>query len=250
MLNNLTNFFNLIVGRRIKTTLEPTDLIAVGTKQSPALGDYKPTAIQFSDLQAQLGGGGGSISLTTTGTSGPSTLVGSTLNVPQYQGALTLTTTGSSGVSTLIGNTLNIPNYNTGVQSVSGLDTDNTDPLNPIINIAVDGATITGDGTPGNPLVSAGITPSVPLSTNEIIFDNNYIYYTSSTPTTGNITEDLTNAQLGLVQKIYHQDVSGLVVPAGWVLIGAGIYSLTDLNIIYAEWTGGTRVEFWITQEA
>lgn len=294
MLNNLTNFFNLIVGRRIKTTLEPTDLIAVGTKQSPALGDYKPTAIQFSDLQAQLGGGGGGISLTTTGTSGPSTLVGSTLNVPQYQGALTLTTVGSSGVSTLIGNTLNIPNYNTGVQSVSGLntdntdplnpvieisvdgvtitgdgtpgnplvgspagvvsvtglDTDNTDPLNPIINIAVDGATITGDGTPGNPLVSAGITPSVPLSTNEIIFDNNYIYYTSSTPTTGNITEDLTNAQLGLVQKIYHQDVSGLVVPAGWVLIGAGIYSLTDLNIIYAEWTGGTRVEFWITQEA
>jgi hypothetical protein len=56
MLNNLTNFFNLIVGRRIKTQLEDSDLIAVGTKQSPALGDYKPTAIKFSDLQAQLGG--------------------------------------------------------------------------------------------------------------------------------------------------------------------------------------------------
>jgi hypothetical protein len=41
-----------------------------------------------------------------------------------------------------------------GVQSVTGLDTDNTDPLNPIINISVDGATITGDGTPLNPLVS------------------------------------------------------------------------------------------------
>lgn len=54
MLNNLTNFFNLIVGRRIKTQLEPSDLIAVGTKQSPALGDYKPTAIKFEDLQAQL----------------------------------------------------------------------------------------------------------------------------------------------------------------------------------------------------
>ena len=57
MLNNLTNFFNLIVGRRIKTQLEPSDLIAIGTKQSPALGDYKPTAITFEDLQAQLGGG-------------------------------------------------------------------------------------------------------------------------------------------------------------------------------------------------
>jgi hypothetical protein len=56
MLNNLTNFFNLIVGRRIKTKLEDSDLIAVGTKQSPALGDYKPTAITFADLQSQLGG--------------------------------------------------------------------------------------------------------------------------------------------------------------------------------------------------
>ena len=56
MLNNLTNFFNLIVGRRIKTQLEDSDLIAVGTKQSPNLGDYKPTAIKFSDLASQLGG--------------------------------------------------------------------------------------------------------------------------------------------------------------------------------------------------
>lgn len=57
MLNNLTNFFSIIRGRRIKRELEPSDLIAVGTKQSPALGDYKPTAITFADLQAQLGGG-------------------------------------------------------------------------------------------------------------------------------------------------------------------------------------------------
>jgi hypothetical protein len=84
MLNNLTNFFNLITGRRIKTVLEPSDLIAVGTRQSKALGDYKPTAIQFSDLQAQLGGGGGGITLTTVGTTGASTLVGNTLNIPNY----------------------------------------------------------------------------------------------------------------------------------------------------------------------
>jgi hypothetical protein len=42
-----------------------------------------------------------------------------------------------------------------GVQSVTGLDTDNTDPANPVIQIAVDGVTITGDGTAGNPLVGA-----------------------------------------------------------------------------------------------
>jgi hypothetical protein len=42
------------------------------------------------------------------------------------------------------------------VQSVTGLDTDNTDPENPIINISVDGTTITGSGTPIDPLVSVG----------------------------------------------------------------------------------------------
>ena len=93
MLNNLTNFFNLIVGRRIKTQLEPSDLIAIGTKQSPALGDYKPTAIKFSDLQAQVGG----------------------------------------------------------LQSV-----------------AVDGVTITGDGTPGNPLVAS--IPSTGVNYSNVVF--------------------------------------------------------------------------------
>ena len=40
------------------------------------------------------------------------------------------------------------------VQSVTGLDTDNTDPLNPIVQIAVDGVTVTGDGTAANPLIA------------------------------------------------------------------------------------------------
>ena len=44
----------------------------------------------------------------------------------------------------------------TGVQSVTGLSTDNTDPLNPVVQISVDGTTVTGDGTLGNPLVAAG----------------------------------------------------------------------------------------------
>jgi hypothetical protein len=40
-----------------------------------------------------------------------------------------------------------------GVQSVTGLNTDNTDPTNPIVDISVDGTTITGAGTPVSPLV-------------------------------------------------------------------------------------------------
>ncbi|HZP06803.1 MAG TPA: hypothetical protein VFB43_18025 [Terracidiphilus sp.] len=59
------------------------------------------------------------ISLTTTGTSGAATLTGAVINIPQYQCALTLTTTGTSGAATLSGCTLNIPQY-TGGGGVSG----------------------------------------------------------------------------------------------------------------------------------
>lgn len=41
---------------------------------------------------------------------------------------------------------------NNGVQSVTGLDTDNTDPQNPVVKIAVDGTTIVGFGTLASPL--------------------------------------------------------------------------------------------------
>lgn len=42
------------------------------------------------------------------------------------------------------------------VQSVTGLNTDNTDPQNPIVRISVDNTTITGLGTPASPLVATG----------------------------------------------------------------------------------------------
>ena len=100
MLNNLTNFFNLIRGNKIKTTPDGSDLIPLGTRDPRFDGEYQPTAITVADFVASL---------------------------PPA-----------------------------GVESVTGLNTDNTDPLNPIVEISVDGITITGDGTPGNPLVAAG----------------------------------------------------------------------------------------------
>jgi hypothetical protein len=127
MQNNISNFFNLVKGGRVKKTLAPNDMIAIGVRNPVTQSDFQPAAIFFKDLEAQIGGG------------------------------VTLTTTGTSGVSTLTGTVLNIPNYtSTGVASVTGLDTDNTDPLNPIVQISVDGTTITGDGTPGNPLIGSG----------------------------------------------------------------------------------------------
>ena len=43
-----------------------------------------------------------------------------------------------------------------GVQSVTGLNTDNSDPLNPVVEIAVDNTTIQGAGTSGVPLKATG----------------------------------------------------------------------------------------------
>lgn len=83
-----------------------------------------------------------------------------------------------------------------------------------------------------------------------IDFTENKIFNTFDTPGTGDITNDLTDAKLGIVQKIYHEDGVAPSFPAGWVLLGSGTYDITKLNIIYAEWVSGTRVEYWIVQEA
>jgi hypothetical protein len=79
------------------------------------------------------------------------------------QQTITLNTNGSGGIFTLIGIgqwsfEKNTPSGGGTVESVTGLNTDNTDPTNPIINISVDGTTITGDGTPANPLVSSSLS--------------------------------------------------------------------------------------------
>jgi len=74
------------------------------------------------------------------------------------------------------------------------------------------------------------------------------IYNSATSPETNNITDDLTGAKLGVIQKIYHNHSVAPTFPMGWVLIG-GEYVLSELNIIYAEWAGSSRVEYWVTQE-
>jgi hypothetical protein len=96
---------------------------------------------------------------------------------------------------------------------------------------------------------SGGVPSSTTATTTTINFTGQTIYYDAVTPGTGNISEDLSNAKLGLIQKIYHMDVSEPTYPAGWVLLGDAIYFTSTLNIIYAEWAGGSRVEYWYVQE-
>ena len=90
--------------------------------------------------------------------------------------------------------------------------------------------------------VTAATTGSV------ISFANPQVYNSIASPSSSNITDNLTGARIGVVQKIYHNAGTAPTVPAGWVLRGTGSYVTSTLNIIYAEWSVGTTVEYWITQ--
>ena len=84
-------------------------------------------------------------------------------------------------------------------------------------------------------------------STSTVIsFTEKTIYGTADTPLTGNLTDDLSDAKLGITQKIYHNSSIEPTVPVGWVLIGNTSYVEDVLNIIYVEWASGSRVEYWI----
>jgi hypothetical protein len=57
MLNNITNFFNLIATKKVKTQLDPTDLLAIGTKDPRFSGNYQPTLIEYANFVSGLVGG-------------------------------------------------------------------------------------------------------------------------------------------------------------------------------------------------
>lgn len=80
-----------------------------------------------------------------------------------------------------------------------------------------------------------------------ISFTEPKVYNSVLVPSISNITNDLTGAKIGIVQKIYHNHSTAPTFPAGWVKVG-GSYAVSSLNIIYCEWVSGTRVEYWIVQ--
>ena len=81
-----------------------------------------------------------------------------------------------------------------------------------------------------------------------ISFSVPQVYNSVASPSSSNITNDLTGARIGIVQKIFHNSGSAPTFPAGWVRLGTGSYVNSTLNIIYCEWVSGSRVEYWITQ--
>jgi len=74
------------------------------------------------------------------------------------------------------------------------------------------------------------------------------VYNSVASPSSSNITDSLTNAKIGIVQKIYHNHTVAPTFPAGWVKMGTATYTTSTLNVIFAEWVSSTRVEYWITK--
>jgi hypothetical protein len=146
------------------------------------------TSTGIVDLSVS-GGASGSLTLTdgvnTVNNVEQITVIGGTVSGSTPDATLTIT--GGSG----------------SVNSVTGLNTDNTDPANPIVKISVDGITITGDGTPGSPLVSVGGGGG-----GDTITSPNSTLTVGGTPTATTLDINLSNANTWAALQTFGNDIS------------------------------------------
>lgn len=137
------------------------------------------------------------------------------------------------------------------VQSVTGLNTDNTDPQNPIVRISVDGTTITGLGTPASPLVANNINLQKEITTSNYVLtnvDNNYTIFINNGVTAisislGAIT--VPNFCVGFIQE-GSADVTfvGVTNPVGLKSKGQGYQTFIERKLSTATYylLGNTKV--------
>ena len=138
----------------------------------------------------------------------------------------------TSAESTILGNT---SGTNTGDETVTTIKT----------KLGI--STLSGSNTGDQDL--SGYQPYTTETTASVIsFVVPQVYNTVAGPSTSNIIDSLTNAKIGIVQKIYHNHTVAPTFPAGWVKMGTGTYTTSTLNVIFAEWVSSTRVEYWITK--
>jgi hypothetical protein len=105
-------------------------------------------------------------------------------------------------------------------------------------------------GSSGNStiIIQNGSQETTQTTGQQIDFTAPKIFNTASSPGTSAFSGDLSVAKLGIVQKIFSQSAAPPIFPPSWVLVGEGIYDLQELNVIFAEFCGGIRVEFSIIQ--
>jgi hypothetical protein len=131
---------------------------------------------------------------------------------------------------------------------------------NSILPIGWDRISRTGDTVTGNYNIDGNISgttfygngsnlsPAVASTGTVVHFSAGTIYNSRSTPGTGNITGDYTDAKIGIVQKIYHNDSVEPTFPVTWVKLGSVTYTVSTLNLIFIEWSGTDVAEYWISK--
>jgi hypothetical protein len=221
--------------------------------------------------------GGTIANLTVTGNTSLKGLTATTISATTYQNLPVSGVTGGTGISATTSNgvvtiTNTSPNQTVTISGGTNIQIAGTYPnfgVNftgttgggggdylPLSGGTVSGATnftngLTANTISGGTYVGDGSQLNVanPSTGTTITFTAGTIYNSPTSAATGNISGDTTNAKIGIVQKIYHNDsVAPTFNPSGWVKLGSSIYLVSTLNIIYAEWVSGTRVEYWIVQ--
>lgn len=113
-------------------------------------------------------------------------------------------------------------------------------PLYPVTTILSGGIQLYPPGSAADPVSTGG---------SEVVWDTYRVYGSADAPLSGPVTSSLTNGTPGIVQKLYHTDTEEPEWPVGWVLMGDAPYVPDELNVVYAVFAGGSRVEYWIAQE-
>lgn len=148
--------------------------------------------------------------------------------VAYFCGEISILTTAIANINIALGDT---------VQSVTGLNTDNTDPQNPIVKISVDGTTITGLGTPASPLVAESVNLQKEITATYVLTDadNDYTIFINNGVTAisislGAIT--IPNFCVGFVQE-GSADVtfSGVTNPVGLKSKGQGYQTFIERKL-------------------
>jgi hypothetical protein len=185
------------------------------------------------------------LTLTTTGTSGAATLVGSTLNIPQYSGG------GGSGTVTSVA-ALTLGTTGTDLSSTVATET-----TTPVITLNVPTASATNRGALSstdwiafnNKLnITAGTNAGTGTSITLDFAVADTIYGSVGSAVTGNIGVSTTSGKVGVTHIVVHNSSTIPTITGALKLSGSGNYKVNANNYIYFTYISGTTVIYSINQ--